>query len=89
MAVCFFVVDSRFEVGLYKAPKQLTARILNESIGSNVEVYDSFAEAEQAAAAVFDRHIYENRRLGLPTDDVERMKVDLLNGGESAVPSYG
>ena len=89
MAVRFFVVDSRFEVGVYKAPQAFTARILNESEGSTVEIFDNFDEAQGAATAIFDRFIHERKRMGLPADDIERLRVDLLEVGEPAVPSYG
>lgn len=89
MAVRFFVVDSRFEVGLFKAPQAFTARILSDSEGSKVEVFDNFDDAQDAAAAVFDRFIHDRKRMGLPADDIERLRVDLLEVGERAVPNYG
>ena len=89
MAQRFFLLDNSHEVGLYKAPAQLTARILNESPETNVEVFDSFDEARAAAGAVFDRYLYECRRWGLPTQEVEHFLSDMDVRGEAAVPSYG
>ena len=88
MAQRFFLLDNAHEVGLYKAPAQLTARILNESMDTNVEVFEDFTEARTAAGAVFNRYIYERRRWGLPTDDMERFLEEMDLRGESAVPSY-
>lgn len=88
MAVRFFVVNDPFEAGLYKAPKQMTARIVNASEGSNVDIFDSFEEAQEAASALFDRLIYERRRMGLSTDEIERFLLKLEDFGEAAVPTY-
>ncbi|MEM7226130.1 MAG: hypothetical protein AAF495_24345 [Pseudomonadota bacterium] len=88
MAQRFFLLNNDSEVGLYKAPAQLTARILNESLETNVEVFESFDEAKQAADIVFDRYLYECRKWGLPTDEVERFLRDMEQRGEDAVPSY-
>ncbi len=88
MAQRFFLWDSSHEVGLYKAPAQMTARILNDALETKVEVFESFDEARTAADAVFDRFIYERRRWGLPTDDMEHFLQDMDTRGEAAVPSY-
>ena len=84
----FFLMDSRHEVGLYKAPMQMTARILNDALETRVEIFDDFNEARAAADAAFDRHIYERRRWGLPTDDIEQLLRDMDARGEAAVPLY-
>ena len=88
MAQRFFLLDTTHEVGLYKAPAQMTARILNDSLETKVEVFESFSEAQMAADEVFSRYIYERRRWGLPTDDIEQFLRDMEIRGESAVPTY-
>ena len=84
----FFLFDNYHEVGLYKAPTQQTARILNDCSDANIEVFDDFAEAQSAAVAVFDRTIYQRRRWGLPTGDLEHMLDDMNRRGEDAVPDF-
>ena len=89
MNLRFFVLNNQHEVGIYKAPAELTARIMSESLGTEVEVFEDFEEARDVAADVFDRHIYECKKWGLPTDAIEQQLQDIQargRGGSTVLP---
>jgi hypothetical protein len=56
MSTRFVVVDHGLDTGLYRIDTHQTARLLNEFGKENIEIFDSFEAAREAALLIINRY---------------------------------